>query len=155
MQLPQIFLALGENNFQALLRSVSLGRLRTYQLFDRLKARAHLQKLNQENLRKAAPRLWTRLQAGDQELASDLSQCILVCALDMIIEVLNFLGVPHNDGFFDKDADVKSHLTEGWRQRAYDNFRARYPEAVLLFYLNHLAHEFDKEAEIFVPAEVQ
>lgn len=155
MQLPQIFLALGEDNFQALLRSVSMGRLRTYQLFDRLKARAHLHKLNQENLRKAAPRLWARLQEGDAELASDLSQCILVCALDMIIEVLNFLGVPHNEGFIDKDTDVKSHLTEGWRQRAYEHFRSSYPEPVLLFYLNHLAHEFDRDAEIFLPVEAR
>jgi hypothetical protein len=153
MQLPQIFLALGEDRFPPLLRTISMGKLRTYQLFERLKTRAHLHKLNQENLRKAAPRLWERLQEGDDELAADLSQCILIGALDMIVEVLDFLGVPHNDGFFDKDANVKDHLAEGWQQRVYDNFREKYADAILLFYLNHLAHEVNEEAPAFLPAE--
>jgi len=120
-----------------------------------LKARAHLQKLNQENLRKAAPRLWARLSEGDLELAADLSQAILVGTLDMIVDVLNFLGIPHNNGFFEKNAAVSQYLTDGWQQRAFEQFRGRYPEPQLLFYLNHLAHEVDEKAELFLPAEVR
>jgi len=155
MQLPRIFQALGENNFQELVRSISLGKLRTYQLFDLLKTRAHLHKLNQENLRKAAPRLWTRLAEGDRELAADLSQAILVGKLDVVVEVLDFLGIPNNGGFFEKDAALKRHLTGDWQQRAFEQFRGRHPEALLLFYLNHLAHEVDENADIFLPAEVR
>ena len=46
MQLSDIFLGLGEDNFLQLMRSVSMGRLRTYQLFDRVKTRLHLHKLS-------------------------------------------------------------------------------------------------------------
>jgi len=49
-----------------------MGRLRTYQLFDTLKARAHLMKLNTEHLRHATPRLWTRIQEGDEEFCEDI-----------------------------------------------------------------------------------
>ena len=37
MQLSDIFLQLGEENFNNLLRSISIGRLKTYQLYDRVK----------------------------------------------------------------------------------------------------------------------
>lgn len=155
MQLSAIFLGLGQDAFAELLRGVSMGRLRTYQLFDRVKTRAHLHKLNQENLRKAAPRLWMRIGEGDQELASDLSQAILVSHLDMIVAILDFLEVPHNDGFFDKDAKLAEKLSGDWRQRAFDKFKETYPESVLLFYLNHLASEVDENAEMFQAAEVR
>jgi hypothetical protein len=152
MQLSEIFLGLGEESFQQLLRVVSMGKLKTYQLFDRLKARAHLAKLNSENLRKAAPRLWTRLFEGDLDLATDLSQAVLVSHLDMIVDVLNFLGVPNEEGFFAKDVDASTYLTEGWQQRAYDQFKDKYPDALLLFYINHLDQEVNKEAKLFAPA---
>jgi hypothetical protein len=154
MQISAIFQGLGEDSFGQLLRGVSMGRLRTYQLFDRVKTRAHLHKLNQENLRKAAPRLWARIGEGDQELAGELSQAILVSHLDMIVAVLDFLEVPHNDGFFDKDANIAGKLGDGWSQRAYDKFKGTYPDALLLFYLNHLASEVDENAGLFQPAEV-
>src|SRR5258708_35963074 len=111
MPLTDVFLALGEDGFSQLLRGVSMGKLKTYQLYDRIKTRTHLAKLNSENLQKASPRLWTRLSEKDEDLAVDLSQSVLVCHLDMIIAVLNFLGVPHEDGFFAKDLDPKPHLT--------------------------------------------
>src|SRR6266446_9555672 len=100
MQLSDVFLKLGEENFQQLLRQISLGRLKTYQLFDRFKTRLHLTKLNSETLRKAAPRIWTRLQERDDEFASDIAQAILISHMDMIQAVLNHLGIPHEDGFF-------------------------------------------------------
>jgi hypothetical protein len=152
MQLCDIFLGLGESTFEQLLRSVSLGRLKTYQIFDRFKTRLHLNKLNAETLRKAAPRIWARLQEKDDDFATDVAQAILVSQLDMIRAVLDFLEIPHEDGFFAKDADVTGHLTEGWRDRVWEKFHTAHPPAALLFYINHLAWEMTKSEEIFQPA---
>lgn len=153
MQLSDIFLGLGEENFQQLLRSISIGRLRTYQLFDRLKTRLHLHKLSAETLRKSSSRLWERLKEGhDDEYATDLAQAVLVSHLDMIKAVLDHLGVPHEDGFFAKDADVSGFLKEGWQQDVWTKFRTTYPPAALLFYINHLAWEVAKAETVFAPA---
>jgi hypothetical protein len=141
MALSDVFLTLGEDGFGQLVRSVSLGKLKTYQLYDRIKTRTHLAKLNAENLQKASPRFWTRLSEKDEEFAQDLSQAVLVSHLDMIIAVLNFLGIPHEDGFFAKDVDPKPYLTEGWQQRVHEKFKDVYPEPVLKFYIEHLAWE--------------
>src|SRR6516162_8797511 len=136
MQLCDIFLRLGEETFSNLLRTVSLGKLKTYQLFDRLKTRLYLSKLNSETLRKSAPRSWTRLGEHDEDFATELAQAVLVSHLDMIVAVLNHLGVPHQDGFFDKDAAVSEHLKEGWREDTWAKFHTTYPPAALLFYIN-------------------
>ena len=126
MQLSDIFIRLGEDTFRQLPRPVSLGKLRTYQLFDPFKTRLHLHKLNSETLRRAAPRLWTRLGEPDSaDLATELAQAILVSHMDMIKAVLDDLGVPHEDGFFAKDADITAHLTEGWQQRVWEKFPRR------------------------------
>jgi hypothetical protein len=151
MSLCDIFVGLGEENLRGCLSRISLGKLRTYQLFDRMKTRLHLGKLNQESLRKVGPRVWARLESGEDELATDISQAVLVSHLDMVVKTLNFLGVPHQDGFFDKDADIASHLTEGWQQRAFDEIRGSHPEALVLCYVNHLAHEVTPGAPIFKP----
>src|SRR4029453_7172019 len=139
MALTDVFVSLGEDGFSQLLRSISMGKLKTYQLYDRIKTRTHLAKLNAENLQKASPRFWTRLSEKDEEFAQDLSQAVLVSHLDMIIAVLNFLGIPHEDGFFAKDVDPKPYLTEGWQQRVHEKFKDVYPEPVLKFYTEHLA----------------
>ncbi|MBN8733895.1 MAG: hypothetical protein J0L64_25385 [Acidobacteria bacterium] len=152
MTLSDVFLGLGQERLEACLRQISLGKLKTYQLFERFKVRARLTKLNQDSLRKAAPKFLERLREQDEEFAVELAQAMLVSHLDMIIAVLNFLGVPHNEGFFEKDAELAKHLTEGWQQRAHGEFQEKYPEAVLTFYLNHLAHEVDAESALFVPA---
>ena len=152
MQLCDIFLHLGEENFEQNMRSVSMGRLRTYQLFDRVKARLHLHKLNSETLRKAAPRVWSRMAERDNDFATDLSQAILVSHLDMIKAVLDHLGVPHEDGFFAKDADVAGHLKEGWQAEVWEKFHRTSPPAPLLFYINHLAWEIAKAEDVFRPA---
>ncbi len=152
MQLSDIFLRMGEETFQQLMHSVSMGRLRTYQLFDRVKARVHLHKLNSETLRKASPRLWARLGEHDDEFATDLAQAILVSHLDMIKAVLDHLGVPHEEGFFAKDADVTKYLKDGWQQEVWEKFRATFPSAALLFYINHLAWEIAKAEDVFAPA---
>ena len=152
MHICDIFVGLGDDGFPQLLRSVSMGKLKTYQLYDRLKTRAHLAKLNSENLHKAAPRLLDRLRDTDEDLAMDLSQAILISHLDLIQAVLNFLGIPHEEGFFAKDLDASKYLTEGWEQRAYDNFKDTYPAALVHFYINHLALEMLKAENLFVPA---
>ncbi len=153
MRLSEVFLALGEDNFHQLLRSVSIGKLKTFQLYERLKLRFHLAKMNSESLRKAAPRFWERLNEDDSgDFATDLSQAILVGHLDMIIAVLDFLKIPHEDGFFAKDMDASQYLTEGWQQRVYDRFQSTWPPAVLLFYINHLGWEMAKSEQAFLPA---
>src|SRR5690349_1423119 len=99
MQMCGVFMALGPEIFEDLLRHVSMGKLKTYQIYDRFKVRAHLPKLNSESLRKAQPRLWARVEAGEEDFATDLSQVFLISHLNMIVEVLDFLKIPHQDGF--------------------------------------------------------
>lgn len=152
MQLSDIYLGLGQEAFTELLKSISLGKLKTYQLFERIKLRLHLQKLNAEHLRKGAPRFWTRLEQHDEEFATELAQAILVSHLDMIKAVLDAMAIPHEEGFFAKDLDPSQYLKEGWQQMVMDRFREVYPRAVLLFYINHLAWEVAKSETVFVPA---
>jgi len=149
MQLSGIFLGLGEQTFTQLLRTISIGKLKTYQLYDRMKAVMHLPKLNSEHVRKAEPKFWTRLGEGDEDFATDLAQAILVSHLDMIKAVLDDQGIPNQDGFFAKDIDGTKYLTEGWQQKVYDKFKGTYPPAVLLFYINHLDWEIAKSQTVF------
>ena len=152
MELSEVFVALGEDRLRDLVRGISIGKLRTYQLYERFKVRTHLAKVNTENLRKALPRFWQRLSERDNDFATDLSQAILIAHMDMIVAVLDFLGVPNQQGFFDKDLDAKSHLTEGWQARAFERFHDDYPQSLLLFYLNHLASELQVGDAAFIPA---
>jgi len=152
MQLCEVYQKLGEDGFNQLVRGISLGKLKTYQLFDALKTRAHMAKLNTEHLRKAAPRLWARINEGDEEFAKDFAQAVLVSHLDMIAAVVEFLGIPNQNGFFDKDIDASQYLTEGWAARAFENFRGTYSEPLLLFYLNHLGWELKGAEQPFAPA---
>lgn len=152
MVLLDIYQRLGEAAFGQLLRSISLGRLRTYQLFDRIKTRLHLQKLNSEALKKVAPRAWQRLVEGDETLAQELAQAILISNIEMIKAVLDFLTIPHEDGFFAKEIKASEYLTDGWQQRVYANFEGKFPEAVLVFYVNHLGVEVGEVKEFAAPA---
>jgi hypothetical protein len=152
MQVSDIYLGLGQDRFEQLLRSVSMGRLKTYKLYDRMKLRLHLSKLNSETLRKAAPRIWTRIESRDEEFSTELSQAILISHFDIITNVLDHLGVPHEDGFFAKDTDVKALLKDGWQQSAWEQFREKFAKAPLLFYINHLGWEVAESKEVFAPA---
>ena len=152
MELSSIYTGLGEEAFGRLLRSISMGKLKTYQLFERMKIRLHLPKINAETLQKARGKLFARLVEDDNELANDLAQSILVCHLDMIIDVLNFLGIPHEEGFFAKETDVSTFLKGDWQKRSYLEFKEKYSPDVLAFYLNHLAAESVKDASFFNPA---
>lgn len=152
MLLCEVYAGLGQDRVNELLRLISPGKLRTYQMYDRIKTRMHLDKINQESLRKVGPKIWARIQAKEEVVAVEVSQAILVSHLDMIVAALDFLEVPHQEGFFEKDAVVANYLKDNWQQRVIDQFRGKYPEALLVFYLNHLAHEVDADAPVFLPA---
>ncbi|HZU28133.1 MAG TPA: hypothetical protein VFA04_21560 [Bryobacteraceae bacterium] len=152
MELSDVYLGLGERCFTDLVRSISIGRLKTFQLYDRMKVRLHLPKLNSENLRKSAPRFWERVQNHDEEFATEIAQAVLISHLDMIAAALNILGIPNEDGFFSKDLDPAPYLTEGWQQRVLDGLRDKFPEALLVFYINHLGWELKRLDQPYVPA---
>ena len=152
MQISDVYLGLGQDAFGQLIRSISIGKLKTYQIYEGFKVRAHLPKVNTEMLRKATPRFWARIAEPDIDFAKDLAQAILVSHLDMITAVLDFIGVPHENGFFAKDMDPKPYFTEGWEQRVFEHFRGAYPEALLVFYVNHLRWELLDAAEFCRPA---
>ena len=153
MQISDVFLGMGQEDFGQLVRGISLGRLRTYQLYEGFKVRAHLHKLNTETLRKALPKFWTRIGDREDDFAKDIAQAILVSHLDMIGAVLDFLGVPHENGFFSKDMDPKPHFTEGWEQRVYEKFHGTFLDVLLVFYINHLRWELLAAEELYRPAE--
>lgn len=150
--LCRLVLALGQEAFTEFMRSVSIGKLRTYSLYERVKVRFHLPKLNSDTLRKAVPKLYQRIQAGDEDFAADVAQVILVAHLDMVCDVLDLLSIPHNNGFLSSKTDVAARLTPGWQQRVLDQLRGKYPERLLIFYLNYLAWENLKTEEVFQPA---
>lgn len=141
MQLSEVYLGLGLDAFGQLVRGISIGKLKTYQIYEGFKVRAHLHKVNTEILRKAIPRFWARLGEHDEDFAKDLAQAVLVSHLDMITAVLDFLGAPHENGFFAKDLDAKRYFTDGWEERVVEKFRETYPETLLIFYINHLRWE--------------
>jgi hypothetical protein len=166
MQMCGVFETLGPEIFHQLVRGISIGKLRTYQVYERFKLRARLVKLNSETLRKAEPKFWARIEAGEEDFATDLSQVFLLSHLEMITEILNFLKVPNEQGFFDKDLKPEEYLTDGWQQRVFDEFsgkdepaplseaktKHRYPREILLFYINHLDWELTKTEQLFIPA---
>lgn len=152
MEISDVYRGLGEEAFGKLIRCISIGKLKTFQVYEGLKVRAHLNKLNQETLKKATPRFWERIMGGDEEFGRDLAQSVLVSHLDMIIAALDLLGVPHENGFFAKDLDPVPHFTPGWEQRVYDSLKTTYPEVIIIFYINHLRWELLKSDTVFQPA---
>jgi len=152
MQISDVYLGLGQEAFGQLIHGISIGKLKTYQIYEGFKVRAHLHKVNTEILRKSAPRFWERVMDGDIEFAKDLAQAILVSHLDLITAVLDFLGVPHENGFFAKDMDSKPYFTEGWEGRVFEKFCNTYSEPLLVFYINHLRWELLGAQELFRPA---
>ncbi len=152
MQMCGVFQALGQDVFNQLVHGISIGKLKTYQVYERFKLRAHLVKLNGESLRKAAPRFWNRIESGEEDFATDLSQVFLLSHLEMIVDVLNFLGIPNEQGFFDKDLKPEQYLMEGWQERIYNEFSPKYKREILLFYINHLDWELNKTEQVFLPA---
>lgn len=152
MRMCDVYLALGPDVFGKLIRGISIGKLKTFQVYERFKLRARLVKLNSESLRKAEPKFWARIEAGEEDFATDLSQVLLLSHMEMIADILDILGIPHNNGFFDKDLEAGKYLTEGWQGRVFEQFSEKYPRPVLLFYINHLDWELNKSGAVFVPA---
>ena len=152
MQISEVYLGLGAEAFGQLIRTVSIGKLRTYQIYEGLKIRARLQKLNTESLRKAVPRFWERITSGDEDFGKDLAQAVLVSHLELVTATLDFLGVPHENGFFSKDMDPKPYFTDGWETKVYEHFRGQFPDALLVFYINHLRWELLGAEELYRPA---
>lgn len=149
MTLSEVWAALGRERFDALLRLISIGSLKTYKVYDSFKVRTRLQKLNRERLRKAADRLWERLSEEDEDLARELSQGVLVSNIEFVVQTLDFLEIPHDGaGFFDKDAKADEQLTEGWRERVLERFRDE-PEPLVLLYINHLDWELGEPQTVF------
>ena len=155
MDISEVYRSLGQEGFAQLIRGISIGKLRTYQIYEGFKVRAHLNKVNTEALRKSAPKFWDRIMGGDEEFGRDLAQAVLVSHLDLIGAVLDFLGVPHENGFFAKDMDPKPYFTEGWEDRVFEKFRADHPESLLLFYINHLRWEMLAATEPYRPVSSQ
>jgi hypothetical protein len=154
MELTDAFVQPGEESFSELIRSVSIGKLKTYQVYEGFKVRARLTKLNTETLRKAIPRFWTRLSGErDEEFAKDLAQAVLVSHIDLITDVLAFLEIPNEGGFFSKDLNAGQYLTEGWQDRVFSQFREKHPRALLLFYINHLGAELTPASEPYSPPQ--
>lgn len=145
---------LGPDEFSRLVRGISIGKLKTYQIYESFKVRAHLVKVNTEALRKATARFWTRISERDEEFSKEIAQALLVSHLDMVVAVLDFLGVPHENGFFAKDMDPKPYFTEGWEDRVHDKFRVTFPDALLVFYINHLSWELLAAERIYRPASL-
>jgi hypothetical protein len=152
MQISDVYRDLGLDSFGQLIRGISIGKLRTYQIYEGFKVRAHLYKVNTETLRKSVPKFWDRIASGDEDFAKDIAQCILVSHLDMIGAVLDFLGVPHENGFFAKDMDPKPFFTEGWEVRVSEKFKGEFPESLLTFYINHLRWELLDASDVYRPA---
>jgi len=152
MEITDVYLGMGQDAFGQLIRSISIGKLKTFQIYEGFKVRTHLPKVNTEMLRKAVPKFWARITEPDIDFAKDMAQAVLVSHLDMITAVLDFLSVPHDNGFFAKDMDPKPYFTEGWEQRVFENFRGVYPEALLMFYVNHLRWELLGATDFYRPA---
>src|SRR5437773_689271 len=152
MDISDVYLGLGQDAFAHLIRGISIGKLKTYQIYEGFKVSAHLQRVNTETLRKAAPRLWERISSQDEEFARDLAQAILVSHLEMITAILDSVGAPHEGGFFPKDMDAPKYFTEGWEARVLEKFHTAYPEPLLLFYVNHLRWELLQATDIYLPA---
>jgi hypothetical protein len=152
MQLCGIFQALGEDVFRELIRGISIGKLKTFKLYERFKIRARLPKLNSEILRKAEPKLWARIESGEEDFATDLAQVFLLSHLPMIVDVLNSVGIPNQEGFFDKDLKPEQYLQEGWQERVFNQFSGKYNRDILVFYINHLDWELNKTDKVFLPA---
>jgi hypothetical protein len=151
MELSEIYLDLGQDAFGRMVRGMSIGKLKTYQMYEGFKVRAHLAKVNTESLRKAVPRFWTRISEKDEEFAKELAQALLVSHLDLVTAVLDFQGIPHENGFFAKNMDPKPYFTEGWEDRVYEKFKTVFPDALLVFYINHLRWELLGAEQLYHP----
>jgi hypothetical protein len=152
MEISDVYLDMGQEAFGQLIRGISIGKLRTFQIYEGFKVRCRLHKVNTEALRKSVPKFWSRIEAKEEDFGKDLAQAVLVSHLDMIVAILDFLGVPHENGFFAKDMDAKPYFPDGWETRVLEHFRGQFAGPQLTFYINHLRWELLGAAEPYRPA---
>src|SRR4051794_41726478 len=118
MEILEVYRGLGQDNFAQLIRGISIGKLRTYQIYEGFKVRARLHKLNTESLRKSVPKFWERI-AEDEEFGRDLAQAVLVSHLDLIAAGLGFLGVSPQKRFFLEGHDAEPDFNQGVGKRGF------------------------------------
>lgn len=142
MELATVYQALGRERSGELVKTVSMGALRRYGMYQAMKVRSRLRTLNRRKLRALAPRLWDRILKGDTGLARDLSQAVLVSNIPMMVSVLDLLGVKHDgSGFFDKDGDYSDKFEAGWEAKVVDHCKGSFDDDLVLLYINHLGWE--------------
>jgi len=54
--------------------------------------------------------------------------------------------------FFKKTSTSAPYLKDGWQDRVYQAFKDKFPPAILVFYINHLAWEVLKTEAVYKPA---
>ena len=151
MDLVDVYQALGQERSSRLIRTVSIGALKTFGVYEAVKVRSRLQRLNRQKLRLAAPKLCKRISEGDAGLARDMAQAVLVSNIPLLVEVLDQLGIEHDgNGFFDKDGDFSDKLAPGWQDEVYAKCKEKYDEDVVLLYINHLGWETASADEPFL-----
>lgn len=142
MDLAEVYEALGQERVAGSIRTISMGALKTFGVYQSLKVGSRLRKLNRSNLQRAAGRLWQRVADGDTDLGRDLSQAILVSNIPLVTEVLDCLELEHDgNGFFSKDSDHADKLTEGWAERVFAHCKDRFDQDLVLLYINYLGWE--------------
>ena len=55
MEISDVYLGMGQDAFERLVRSISIGKLKTYQMYEGFKVRAHLPKVNTEAAAQVGP----------------------------------------------------------------------------------------------------
>lgn len=144
MELTAVYAAFGSDRTSGLVQTVSLGALRTFGVYEAVKVRSRLKKLNRQKLRAAAPKMWERIKDGDTDLARDLTQAVLVSNIPLVVEVLDLLEIEHDgNGFFAKDGDYSSQFSNGWEQKVFKHCKDRFDTDLVLLYINHLGWEMD------------
>lgn len=154
MDLAEVYEALGQERVAPSIRTISMGALKTFGVYQAVKVRSRLRKLNRLNLRRAAETLWQRVADGDTDLGRDLSQAVLVSNIPLVTEVLDFLGIEHDgNGFYSKDDDHADQLSEGWAERAFVHCKDRFDQGLVLLYLNYLGWETETLKEPYLGEE--
>ena len=96
-------------------------------------------------------KLWERIEGGDEDLSREVAQGALVSNISIVVDVLDFLEIPHDgNGFFDKDASADERLQDGWQGKVMAEFSGKHPEDLLLLYVNHLDFELGEPQEVFL-----
>lgn len=156
MDLAEVYEALGQERVAPSIRTISMGALKTFGVYQAVKVRSRLRKLNRSNLRRAAETLWQRVADGDTDLGRDLSQAVLVSNIPLVTSVLDFLEIEHDgNGFYSKDSDHSDQLSEGWAERAFAHCEDRFDQDLVLLYINYLGWETEALKEPFLGEDAE